>query len=105
MNVISAYSFENEGGEWRKVSISLNHYDLIQLVRDGKVAGYQVKAVEPEIRIVDDSGVDMPLDLQFKVLQAQADRYLVVQRVLLGYPKEKAQADIAAINKRVPILK
>ena len=104
MNVLAGYSFTS-GDEWKKVSVSLNHYDLIQLVRDGRVEGYQVKAVDPEIRIVDDSGVDMPLDLQFQVLQAQADCYLIVQRAQLGYPADKAKADIAAIRKRVPILK
>ena len=107
MNVVSSYSWADQNEEWHRINIGLNWYDLVQLVTEKRVEGYHVEVPDgsDEVQLVTDSGQSMPLDLQFQVLQAQADVYVIRQRWVEGYPKEKAMADLAAIAKRVPVLK
>jgi hypothetical protein len=115
VNVAVSKSWEEADG-WRKVSVGLNWYDLVKLVSEKRVEGYHIetvigpKSVAPElmqadIRIQDDSGTEMPIVEQYKVLQAQADILVLYQRVVDGYPAERAKAEIMKIRERVPILK
>jgi hypothetical protein len=105
VNVAVSKSWQTEDGGWRKVSIGLNWYDLVKLVGEKKVEGYHIAIIEDEVRIVDDSGTEMPLVDQYKVVEAQADLLLMYQRVVDGFPKELAAAEMRKIRERVPILK
>jgi hypothetical protein len=105
VNVALARSWSTEDGSWRRVSIGLNWYDLVKLVGEGRVEGYHLAIVEEEVRIYDNDNSEMVLVEQYKVLEAQADILLWYQRVIEGYPKELAKAEIEKIKQRVPILK
>jgi hypothetical protein len=105
VNVGRNFSFEKDG-IWRKIVISLNHYDLLQLVADKKVEGYHLALVEEEARIFDDQNVDMTVAEQFTVLSAYAD-YLGLRQMALegGATNEYVLEQINGIRQRAPRLR
>lgn len=100
MQIVSGMSWEQPDGTWRKLSVSLDSWDLQRMVSEGKVAGASIESVEEvtgRAKIVKD-GKPLTTEEAYKTLQKQADRLLIYQMAKDGAMKpEEAARQIQAL--------
>lgn len=105
MNVSSGISQKTPNGDIRSLKVQVSWYDLVDLVREGKVAGYALD-VEDERPIIIDEGTKekMPVAEVFDNLRKLADKLLIawmVREDLITADSARAQmAEIGPLGRK-----
>jgi hypothetical protein len=106
MNVSSGLTYRDTDDNFRKVSVSLGYGDLVRIVDEGRVEGFHIEEADEGVKIVDEAGERITVQVSYRVLQAEADVLLWWQVTSEGGAAvEFAKAKIEAARGRARILR